>query len=180
MYIHTHIYPNLHVYTQIYIYMYTYNLYYTQICMYVYSHSLSLVSLSLSPFSLSRSLALSLSFCLSISFFSRVVSRCVSAGPCHLVSLCVTHAHALVLFFSNLFCLSFSLAFSLLLSHSLFLFFLYTNMYIPKLGSLHATPLVWLHLRQLFGKHFSHQLFALLDTCCCHDSELALLPESLC
>ena len=70
MYIHTHVYPDIHTYTQIYIYMYTYNLYYTQICIYVYSRSLSLVSLSLSPFSLSLSLALSLSFCLSISLFS--------------------------------------------------------------------------------------------------------------
>jgi len=47
--------------------------------MYVYSRSLSLVLLSLSPFPLSLPLALSLSFCLSISLFSPVVSRCVSA-----------------------------------------------------------------------------------------------------
>jgi len=143
---------------------------------------MELVSLSLSPFSLSLLLALSLTFCLSIFLFSPVatVFRCVSAGLCHLVSLCVTHACALVLFLSNLFCLSFPLAFSLLLSRSLFLFFLYTHMYIPKLASLHPTPLVWLYLRQLFGEHFSHPLFALFDTCCCHHSELAFLPESLC
>ena len=121
---------------------------------------MELVSLSLSPFSLSLLLALSLTFCLSIFLFSPVatVFRCVSAGLCHLVSLCVTHACALVLF----------------------LFFLYTHMYIPKLASLHPTPLVWLYLRQLFGEHFSHPLFALFDTCCCHHSELAFLPESLC
>ena len=61
-----------------------------------------------------------------------------------MVSLRVTHARALVFFLSNLFCLDFSLAFSLLLSRSLFLFLLYRHMYIPKLESLHATPLVWL------------------------------------
>jgi len=146
----------------------------------MYILALFLSSLFLSHLFLSRSLALSLSLSLSISLFSPVVSRCVSAGLCHLVSLCVTHARALVLFLSNIFCLSFTLAFSLLLSRSLFLFFLYTHMYIPKLGSLHATPLVWLHLRQLFGKQLSHPIFALLDTCCCHHSKLALLPESLC
>ena len=144
----------------------------------IFSLSFSLLSFSLTFFSLS--LARSLSLVLSLYFSLLVVSRCVSASLCHLVSLCITQARARVLFLSDLFCLSFSLVFPLLLSRSLFLFFLYTHIYIPKLGSLHATPLVWFHLSQLFGKHLSHPLFALLDTCCCHDSELTHLPESLC
>ena len=124
--------------------------------MYICIFSLSFSRLSFSlTFSLFLSLALSLSFCLSISLFSSVVSRCVSAGLCQLVSLYVMHACALVLFLSNLFCLSFSLAFFLLFFPSLFLFFLYTPVYIPKLGSLHETPLVWLHLKQLFGKRLT-------------------------
>ena len=95
--------------------------------MYIIAFFRSSLFLSHLLLSLSRSLARSLLFCLSISLFCPVDSRCVSAGLCHFVSLYVTHARTLVLFLSTLFCLSFSLAFSLLLSRSLFLFFLWSR-----------------------------------------------------
>ena len=145
---------------------------------YVYSCSFSLVSLSLSPFSLSVSRALFLSFCPSLSLFSPVVPRCIFVDLCYLVSLCVTHARELVLSRSLFFWLSISLSFSLSLSCSLFLFFLYTYMYIPKLGSLHAALFVWLWLTKLFEKASQPPSFALLHTCCCHHSELVFLPDS--
>ena len=92
--------------------------------MYIRIFSLPFSRLSFSLTFLSLSLARSLSLVLSLkSLFSPVVSCCVSAGLCHLVFSCVMHARALVLFLSNTFCLSLSMAFSLLLSRCLFLFF---------------------------------------------------------
>jgi len=97
---------------------------------------------STSDNTLSRSRS-SLSFRLSLSLFSPVVSCCIFVGLCHLVSLCVTHARTLVLWFSLFFCLSLSLSFPLSLSLSI-----YPYIYVhARAGSLHATSVVWLRLR---------------------------------
>ena len=145
--------------------MYTYNLYYAHTSIYIYILAFFLSSLShthLIP-ALSRSLSLSRSVFLFLSSLplSLIVSRFVFS-PWYLYL-----SRTRMRFPSCCHSFSVRIFLSLSLSFVIFLFLLYTFMYITKPGSLYATSLVWLLCRQLFGKHLSHPLFALLDICCC-------------